>query len=157
MEDNVFQQYLKGKQIFRRNREILRPSYIPDLLPHRQQQISQLASIMVTALKGERPSNVLIFGKTGTGKTASVKFLGNEIRKADSEFNRVTFLYMNCEVVDTPYSVLQNIGKNASIEGGYRYLRTNASTEMSPHGGSKAGSLDLHSSSQIYLGANYRF
>ena len=53
--------------------------------------------------------------------------------------------------------VLQNIGKNASIEGGYRYLRTNASTEMSPHGGSKAGSLDLHSSSQIYLGANYRF
>ena len=53
--------------------------------------------------------------------------------------------------------VLQNIGKNASIEGGYRYLRTNASTEMSPHGGSKVGSLDLHSSSQIYLGANYRF
>ncbi|CDF83132.1 outer membrane protein [Pseudomonas sp. QL9] len=53
--------------------------------------------------------------------------------------------------------VLQDIGKNASIEGGYRYLRTNASTEMSPHGGSKVGSLDLHSSSQIYLGANYRF
>lgn len=53
--------------------------------------------------------------------------------------------------------VLQDLGKNASIEGGYRYLRTNASTEMSPHGGSKVGSLDLHSSSQIYLGANYRF
>ncbi|SDH90132.1 outer membrane beta-barrel protein [Pseudomonas panipatensis] len=53
--------------------------------------------------------------------------------------------------------ILQDIGKNASLEGGYRYLRTNASTEMSPHGGSKVGSLDLHSSSQIYLGANYRF
>ncbi|MDF3932370.1 outer membrane protein [Pseudomonas citronellolis] len=53
--------------------------------------------------------------------------------------------------------ILQNIGQNASLEGGYRYLRTNASTEMSPHGGAKAGSLDLHSSSQIYLGANYRF
>lgn len=53
--------------------------------------------------------------------------------------------------------ILQDIGRNASLEGGYRYLRTNASTEMSPHGGDKVGSLDLHSSAQLYLGANYRF
>jgi archaeal cell division control protein 6 len=110
LEENVFKQYLTGKQIFRNNREILRPSYIPEDLPHRQGQINQLAQIMVTALKGERPSNVLIFGKTGTGKTAVVKYLGNEIKKADSELNRVIFLYMNCEVVDTQYGVLQNIG-----------------------------------------------
>jgi cell division control protein 6 len=110
LEENVFKQYLTGKQIFRNNREILRPSYIPGDLPHRQGQIHQLAQIMVTALKGERPSNVLIFGKTGTGKTAVVKYLGNEIKKADSELNRVIFLYMNCEVVDTQYGVLQNIG-----------------------------------------------
>lgn len=53
--------------------------------------------------------------------------------------------------------ILRDIGRNASLEGGYRYLRTNASTEMSPHGGDKVGSLDLHGSSQLYLGANYRF
>lgn len=129
LEDNVFQQYLKGKQIFKRNREILRSSYIPDELPHRQQQISQLASIMVTALRGERPSNVLIFGKTGTGKTASVKYLGNEIKKADSELNRVTFLYMNCEVVDTPYSVLQNIGNQFISDFDQRIPFTGWSTE----------------------------
>jgi len=110
LEENVFKQYLTGKQIFRNNREILRPSYIPGDLPHRQGQINQLAQITVTALKGERPSNVLVFGKTGTGKTAVVKYLGNEIKKADSELNKVTFLYMNCEVVDTQYGVLQNIG-----------------------------------------------
>ncbi|MBK4532572.1 outer membrane beta-barrel protein, partial [Enterobacter cloacae] len=52
--------------------------------------------------------------------------------------------------------ILQDLSKNASIEGGYRYLRTNASTEMTPHGGNKLGSLDLHSSSQFYLGANYK-
>jgi len=129
LEENVFQQYLKGKQIFKRNREILRSSYIPDELPHRQQQISQLASIMVTALRGERPSNVLIFGKTGTGKTASVKYLGNEIKKADSELNRVTFLYMNCEVVDTPYSVLQNIGNQFISDFDQRIPFTGWSTE----------------------------
>ncbi len=107
---SIFQPYLNSRRIFQRNREILRPSYIPDELPHRKQQINQLASILVTALKGERPSNVLIFGKTGTGKTAAVKYLGKEIKKADSEFNRVNYLYMNCEVVDTQYGVLQNIG-----------------------------------------------
>lgn len=106
---NIFDKYMNSKQIFKRDREILRPSYIPDELPHRKEQINQLASILVTALRGDRPSNVLIFGKTGTGKTASVKYLGKEILKAD-EFNRVNYLYMNCEVVDTQYGVLQNIG-----------------------------------------------
>jgi len=110
LDESIFQPYLNSKKIFQRNREILRPSYIPDELPHRKEQINQLASILVTALRGDRPSNVLIFGKTGTGKTASVKYLGKEIQKADSQFNRVTYLYMNCEVVDTQYGVLQNIG-----------------------------------------------
>jgi cell division control protein 6 len=128
-EENVFQQYLKGKQIFRRNREILRPSYIPEGLPHRQAEISQLASIMVTALKGERPSNVVIFGKTGTGKTASVKFLGNEIKKAETQDNRVVFIYMNCEIVDTPYSVLQNIGNQFIEDFDQRIPFTGWSTE----------------------------
>ena len=106
---NIFDKYMNSKQIFKRDREILRPSYIPDELPHRKEQINQLASILVTALRGDRPSNVLTFAKTGTGKTASVKYLGKEILKAD-EFNRVNYLYMNCEVVDTQYGVLQNIG-----------------------------------------------
>ncbi|MGD0817721.1 MAG: ORC1-type DNA replication protein [Methanomassiliicoccales archaeon] len=111
MDTNVFEKHLERKQIFKKNnREILRPSYIPDVLPHRQEEINSLASILVTALKGERPSNILIFGKTGTGKTACVKYIGNEIKKADGENSKVNFIYMNCEVVDTPYGVMQNIG-----------------------------------------------
>lgn len=53
--------------------------------------------------------------------------------------------------------VLQQISQNTSIELGYRYLRSNASTEMSPHGGAKVGSLDLTNSAQTYLSANYTF
>jgi archaeal cell division control protein 6 len=111
METSVFDAHLNRKQIFKKNnREILRPSYLPDVLPHRNDQIHSLASVLVPALKGERPSNILIFGKTGTGKTACVKYIGNEVKKADGDNNRVTFIYMNCEVVDTSYGVLQNIG-----------------------------------------------
>ncbi|MDG9925311.1 MULTISPECIES: outer membrane beta-barrel protein [unclassified Pseudomonas] len=53
--------------------------------------------------------------------------------------------------------ILQNVGKNASLEAGYRYMKTNASTEVAPHGGSKVGSIDLDRTSQVYIGANYKF
>src|SRR2546425_9697984 len=114
MEESIFQPYLGTRTIFKMDREILRPSYLPDRLPHRESHIGQLAQILVTALKGERPSNVLIFGKTGTGKTAVVKYIENEFRKADGA-RMVQYLYLNCEIVDTPYGVLQSIG-NKFIE-----------------------------------------
>ncbi|UCE73141.1 MAG: ORC1-type DNA replication protein [Methanomassiliicoccales archaeon] len=110
MEETVFQTYLKSDTLFKKNRDILRPSYIPENLPHRDYQIDQLASILATALRGDRPSNVLIFGKTGTGKTAVVKFLGNEIKKSTGDMENIQYIYINCEVVDTQYGILANIG-----------------------------------------------
>ncbi|UCF09266.1 MAG: ORC1-type DNA replication protein [Thermoplasmata archaeon] len=110
MESSVFQSYLKSETLFRKNRDILRPSYIPENLPHRDHEIDQLASILVTALRGDRPSNVLIFGKTGTGKTAVVKFMGKEIKKSTDELRKIQYIYINCEVVDTNYGILANIG-----------------------------------------------
>ncbi|MNP78855.1 hypothetical protein D3C76_1765640 [compost metagenome] len=53
--------------------------------------------------------------------------------------------------------VLQQVSRNTSVELGYRYLRSNASTELSEHGGSKQGSLGLTSSAQTYVSANYAF
>jgi cell division control protein 6 len=110
MQDTIFQQYIRAKSLFKGDRDVLRPSYIPDVLPHREDQINQLASVLVTALEGQRPSNVLIFGKTGTGKTATIKYIGKEIERANSDLRNVHFIYMNCEIVDTQYGVLQNIG-----------------------------------------------
>ena len=56
MEESIFQAYIGTKSIFRIDREILRPSYIPEKLPHRETQIEQLAQILVPALKGEPAS-----------------------------------------------------------------------------------------------------
>jgi opacity protein-like surface antigen len=53
--------------------------------------------------------------------------------------------------------VLQQVSQNTSVELGYRYLRTNASTELNEHGGSKQGSMKVNSSAQTYLSANYAF
>ena len=115
MQDTIFHQYIKSQSIIKGDRDVLRSSYIPDVLPHREEQIGELARILVTALEGNRPSNVLLFGKTGTGKTACMKYIGQEIERANSGLNKVNFIYMNCEVVDTQYGILQNIG-NRFIE-----------------------------------------
>ena len=88
----------------------MRPTYMPEILPHRGKEINDLASVLVPALRGETPSNVFIYGKTGTGKTAVTKFVGKELLKKGEETGKsVNFVYINCEVVDTQYRLLQNI------------------------------------------------
>ena len=129
LQQSVFQPFMRNQSIFKRDREVLRPSYIPDVLPHRGDQINHLASILATALSGQRPSNVLIFGKTGTGKTATIKYIGNEIKQAEGQYSRVDFRYMNCEVVDTQYGVLQNIGNQFIEDFDERIPFTGWSTE----------------------------
>jgi len=86
---------------------------MPEILPHREKEITDLASILVPALRSETPSNVFIYGKTGTGKTAVTKFVGEELLKKGSETNRkVNFIYINCEIVDTQYRLLQNLANH---------------------------------------------
>lgn len=100
---------LETQQIFK-NREYLRPTYIPDNLPHRDEQIDQLARIWVAPLRGETPSNVFVYGKTGTGKTATVKHLMEELESVAEEYSRkINVIYMNCEIVDTKYRVLATL------------------------------------------------
>src|SRR3990170_7450892 len=111
MEENVFVPYLKARPSVRVDREILRPAYLPDRLPHREAQIDELVQVLVPALRGDRPSNVLIYGLTGTGKTAVVKYLEKELRKADAT-GAVHYLYLNCQIVDTPYGVLAHIANS---------------------------------------------
>ncbi|MEF8878810.1 MAG: ORC1-type DNA replication protein [Candidatus Thermoplasmatota archaeon] len=109
VNSDIFGRLLKSNGIFM-NREAMRPSYMPDVLPHREKEIDNLASVLVPALRGETPSNVFIYGKTGTGKTAVTKFLGKELLKKGEETGKdVNFIYINCEVVDTQYRLLQNI------------------------------------------------
>jgi cell division control protein 6 len=108
MQD-LFGRFISEKRIFK-NREVLMPSYIPAQLPHREKEIDFLASISAVALRRETPSNIFIYGKTGTGKTAVTKWVGKELEKEGKRSNKpARFFYINCAVVNTQYGVFQNI------------------------------------------------
>jgi len=109
---DIFGKLLRSDGLFI-DREAMRPAYMPEILPHREKEINILASVLVSALKDETPSNVFIYGKTGTGKTAVTKYIGKELLKKGAETGKhVNFIYINCEIVDTQYRLLQNIANH---------------------------------------------
>lgn len=92
------------------NKGVLQAKYTPESIPHRENEIRTIASILSSSLRGERPSNLFIYGKTGTGKTLSIKYIQNELLKKSKELGvDLDIQYLNCKlkkVADTEYRVL---------------------------------------------------
>jgi len=108
--DEIIKRVLSAR-IFK-DREKLRPDYVPESLPHREEEINRLAEILAPAVKGARPSNVSIYGLPGTGKTAVTKYV---LRKIDvfarerSHGVNLRLTYINCRNENTSYRVLFNL------------------------------------------------
>lgn len=114
--DKVFENLLSMKAVFQ-NREVLRSSYTPDYLPHRIDQINAVAEILVSALRGESPSNILIYGKTGTGKTATLESVSKKLMDlAEKMHVECRVLFINCERIDTQYRILAHLARHYNRE-----------------------------------------
>lgn len=114
--EGVFDRFLKSARLFK-DREILRHDYVPENLPHREDQICFLGEIVAPVLKGVRCSNILIYGKTGTGKTAVVKYVLNKLgQKAVECTSSVQFCYVNCRWVGTEYRVLSALSSALDVK-----------------------------------------
>ncbi|MFH1608075.1 MAG: orc1/cdc6 family replication initiation protein [archaeon] len=111
---NIFDSF-DSNSIFK-NKSILQSSYHPEDIPHRGDQIKQIASILAPVLRGERTSNLFLYGKTGTGKTLSINYVKEELLKRvkkDAGF-KLRIIYLNCKlkkVSDTEYRILAEIIK----------------------------------------------
>ncbi len=112
---SLFDDLLESDPIFE-NKDVLRPAYTPSTLPHREEKINEMASILASALRSETPSNILIYGKTGTGKTASATYVSDELEDASDRYELPCHVeYVNCEVIDTQYRVFAKLA-NIFIE-----------------------------------------
>ena len=108
---HLFDRILQANKLFT-NRDLLRSTYVPETLPHREKEITELASILSPAMNLEAPSNVLLFGKPGVGKTAVVKLVGEELQKHGKALDKPTHvIYINCQLTDSLYKILTSIGQ----------------------------------------------
>ncbi len=113
--DEVFEKFISNAKIFK-GREVLRHDYLPDKLPHREEKIKRLGETVAPVLKGARSSNIFIYGKTGTGKTAVTKYVLNRLGVKAKEFNApVKFCYVNCRLAGTEYRVFASLGQSIGV------------------------------------------
>jgi len=112
---NPFSKYLNTENRVSMHLEFLNESYLPESFPHRESEIQHMVDILSSIMRNTRPSNILIFGKTGTGKTSTTKHVIGLLKDVAKE--DVTTSYLNCQVNDTPYSVLTTIVNGLSSDG----------------------------------------
>lgn len=113
--DNIFEKAAIGETLIK-NRRTLTIDYVPEKLPFRDEETKTVAQTLSVVLKGARPSNLLLFGKPGTGKTAVVKKVIEHLHKKAKELGlEVIVPIINTKSANTAYKVLYEIAENMGI------------------------------------------
>ena len=112
LAEQIFRTEFAKNTVFQ-DRNLVMPSYTPDELPFRENQVEEVSRVLAHALKGKRPENLFIYGKVGTGKTSVTK----HVMKKFNEFaltNNVgaECCYVNCRTHNSGYKVLNKIVKD---------------------------------------------
>jgi cell division control protein 6 len=117
--DNIFTKAASGRSLVK-NRQALTIDYVPEKLPFRDEEIKALAQVLSTIFKGARPSNLLLFGKPGTGKTAAARSVVDRLAKKATDLKtNVTVLFVNAKIAGgSAYKVLFEIAEELGINKG---------------------------------------
>jgi len=121
---DFFEQFLQKAPLFI-DKKILQSNYMPETIPHRQKQIETLAQMLAPALRKEKPSNLFIYGKTGTGKTLVTQYVLQMLQQtAKQKTIPLKTIYINCKmkkIANTEYRIMTELaramGKNAPTTG----------------------------------------
>ncbi|MFH0956712.1 MAG: orc1/cdc6 family replication initiation protein [Candidatus Aenigmatarchaeota archaeon] len=126
--NDIFRQYASTAGIFN-DKDSLSSDFTPENIPHRKKQVNELALMLAPVLRGEKPSNVFMYGKTGTGKSLCIKKVTKGLELAAEEHKRkLKIIYLNCKmrkVADTEYRMLSRMISFFGIEVPFTGLPTN--------------------------------
>ncbi len=110
--NSFFEKYLEKDMLFV-NKKVFNMGYTPDNIEFRDEQINAIANVLAPCLKLDKPSNLFIYGKTGTGKTLTVKYTTKQIMDVAVQKNiPIQIFYLNCKlkrVADTEYRLIAQL------------------------------------------------
>ena len=104
MPRNIFAEITESS-IFKDER-FLYPEYIPERLPFRDSQIAEIAHALKPALRGGKPQNLFVCGKSGTGKTVTAKYV---LRELEEYTSKAKGIYINCFEFNTRNAILNKL------------------------------------------------
>jgi cell division control protein 6 len=120
--DESYRRAREGRVLFV-DRNALNPEYIPSHLPFRDAQIKAVAEVLAPVLHGSKPSNILLYGKTGTGKTAVARYVLSRLKNEKGTSNLVTS-YINTRLASTEYRTLAELGQSLGVQIPFTGLST---------------------------------
>ena len=111
---DFFQGFLEKESLFS-DKGALQAFFIPETIKHRDDQKKKIADILAPSIKLEKPSNLFIYGKTGSGKTLTVKHLASQLLQISEENNiPLKVIYINCKLkkaTDTEYRLIAQLAR----------------------------------------------
>jgi len=114
--DDLLDAAESGKSIIK-NRDILHFTYIPNIILHRKSEQEQVTQSLLPILKQSRPSNLLVYGKPGTGKTLVVKKVLSKIQERVEKSNfPIKLIYSNSKNETTLYGLLVSLGRQLDLK-----------------------------------------
>lgn len=117
--NGYFEDFLKKEPLFV-DKKVLQSNYIPEIIHHREDQIQKVAGILAPALRIEKPSNMFIYGKSGSGKTLTVRHVSESMTQIAEKNNLpVRIFYLNCKlkrVADTEYRLIAELARFLKTE-----------------------------------------
>jgi cell division control protein 6 len=100
-----------GKSLIK-NRNVLHFTYIPDIIYHRDEEQEKVTQSLLPILKQSRPSNLLVYGKPGTGKTLVVRKVLSKIQtRVEKSSFPIKLAYVNSKNETTLYGLLVSFGR----------------------------------------------
>ena len=117
MDGNIFEKILGQDSLFI-DRKAFDHAFEPSNLPHRDHEVEALVRNLVDALNGHIPSNMLLYGVPGSGKTVVTRFVLGQLLDKGVEMGQPVQTYeINCRNVDTKYRVVQTIASQLARRG----------------------------------------
>ncbi len=113
--DRILDAVEAGESIIK-NRDVLRLDYVPDTVQHRDSELEQVTQSLSPILKQSRPSNLLVYGEPGTGKTLVIKKVIENIKKRVEKSNfPINVAYSNSKNETAVYGLLVSLGRQLNF------------------------------------------